>query len=330
MSIPSRFAIYRGSTTPTENPPAGYSFVYLKTDGVLYEKNDSGIETALSVAPANSVTQEDLQERSWKEPVRVASTANIDLATGGLLTIDDVVLSEDDRVLVKDQSAPAENGLYSAKTDSWVRATDFDTAAKAEGGSTVVVQEGTANKDQTYRNTTDAPIVLGTTALVFTSSAALMNISQHNFMPDQVDLIGSGRTTRNGWRNASMAATGQNGVVMQLMLEDYTPGQAIALRCKFSVDSVASGGIRFNTSFFIIADGSANNVSPVTFSTTITPTITVAEQVIQFQQTFTAASLGSPAANRVMRIDFYRDGSHGDDTLGSTIRWLSGLVRWPG
>jgi hypothetical protein len=64
----------------------------------------------------------------WKQDAaRVASTADIDLTTGGLLTIDGITLVGGDRVLAKNQSDPTENGIYVADAGSWTRATDFDS-----------------------------------------------------------------------------------------------------------------------------------------------------------------------------------------------------------
>src|SRR6185436_4728066 len=57
---------------------------------------------------------------------RVATTANINLATGGLLTIDGVTVLAGDRVLVKDQTTSSQNGVYVAAAGAWTRATDMD------------------------------------------------------------------------------------------------------------------------------------------------------------------------------------------------------------
>jgi hypothetical protein len=48
-----------------------------------------------------------------------ASTANINLATGGLLTIDGVTVLAGDRVLVKNQTTPSQNGIYIAAVGAW-------------------------------------------------------------------------------------------------------------------------------------------------------------------------------------------------------------------
>jgi len=105
---------------------------------------------------------------SWKNNVRAASTTNVTLATPGT-TLDGVTLAANDRVLIKDQSAPAENGIYvwSASGSPLVRATDSDTAAEVKN-SAVRIAEGTVNSDKMYQMVTDGVITLGTTALTWT------------------------------------------------------------------------------------------------------------------------------------------------------------------
>ena len=77
-----------------------------------------------------------------KAPVRAASTADIDLVTGGLLTVDGVALVAGDRVLVKNQANPAANGVYVADAGPWLRATDANTSQLLLPGFTVAVGEG--------------------------------------------------------------------------------------------------------------------------------------------------------------------------------------------
>ena len=61
---------------------------------------------------------------SWKQPVRAATTADITLS--GNQTIDTVPVTAGDRVLVKDQAAQEDNGIYIVGTP-WTRAPDADT-----------------------------------------------------------------------------------------------------------------------------------------------------------------------------------------------------------
>lgn len=106
---------------------------------------------------------------SWKAPVRAATTANITLS--GAQSIDGVSVIAGDRILVKSQSAGSANGIYLAAAGAWSRATDFDTAAEALGAATFV-SEGTTQGNSVWLQTTDAPITLNTTALVFTQIGA--------------------------------------------------------------------------------------------------------------------------------------------------------------
>jgi hypothetical protein len=105
--------------------------------------------------------------RDPKDACRVASTANIDLATGGLLNIDGVVVSAGDRVLVKNQTLPAENGIYTAAAGAWARSTDADADAEVTQGLSCLINEGLTNARKLYVLTTGDPITVGTTALTF-------------------------------------------------------------------------------------------------------------------------------------------------------------------
>jgi hypothetical protein len=79
-----------------------------------------------------------------KEPVVCATTENINLL--GLQTIDGVNVLENDRVLVKNQTDPSENGIYIAKYGSWERTDDFSGSA-----SIIPVNGGTIHDDSTWR-----------------------------------------------------------------------------------------------------------------------------------------------------------------------------------
>jgi len=101
----------------------------------------------------------------WKDSVRVATTANITLS--GEQTIDGVSTSSD-RVLVKNQTSAEENGLYVSASGAWSRSADADTDVDVTSGLTVAVEEGSTQADFTYQLTTNNPITVGTTGLVFT------------------------------------------------------------------------------------------------------------------------------------------------------------------
>jgi hypothetical protein len=62
---------------------------------------------------------------SWKQPCVAATLANITLS--GLQTIDGKAVVAGDRVLVKDQSTAANNGIYIASASAWSRSEDANT-----------------------------------------------------------------------------------------------------------------------------------------------------------------------------------------------------------
>lgn len=110
----------------------------------------------------------------WKPSVRVATTANLNLAAPGSV-VDGVPLNPGDRVLVKDQSTGAANGLYiyDSPSTAMVRATDADTNAKVTPGMATSVEEGSVNGDRTFILTTNNPLTLGATALTFSGLGGL-------------------------------------------------------------------------------------------------------------------------------------------------------------
>jgi hypothetical protein len=76
--------------------------------------------------------------------VAAATEGPVNLATGGLLQIDGVQLVAGNRVLVKDQEAPAENGIYVVAAGAWTRAEDYDSADEIQAGDFVFVSAGTS------------------------------------------------------------------------------------------------------------------------------------------------------------------------------------------
>lgn len=110
---------------------------------------------------------------TWKKSVRAASTGNLTLS--GEQTVDGVALSAGDRVLAKNQTAGAENGVYVVAAGAWSRASDADTADELESAA-VFVEEGTTNADSAWVMTTDNP-TLGTTALTWTQFSGLGQVT---------------------------------------------------------------------------------------------------------------------------------------------------------
>lgn len=110
-----------------------------------------------------------------KASVRAATTVNITLS--GAQTIDGVSVITGDRVLVKNQSTGADNGIYDAAAGAWSRSADANVSAEVTSGMFTFVTEGAVAGNTGWALTTDDPIVLGTTALVFSQFSGPTNIA---------------------------------------------------------------------------------------------------------------------------------------------------------
>ncbi len=99
-----------------------------------------------------------------KASVKTATTGNITLS--GTQTIDGVSVSAGDRVLVKNQSAPAENGIYVAAAGTWARSSDMNAWTDFPGAFTFV-EEGSTQADSGWVCTVNQGGTLGVTAVTW-------------------------------------------------------------------------------------------------------------------------------------------------------------------
>lgn len=121
-------------------------------------------------------------------PVRLATAAALPACTAagtgvgktltgnvnGALTVDGVAVANADRILVKNQVAGADNGVYTQTQLGTggapfilTRATDWDQATELKEGQQWNVTAGTANIAHNFVFTTVAPYTIDTTALTF-------------------------------------------------------------------------------------------------------------------------------------------------------------------
>ena len=134
-----------------------------------------------------------------KASVRVATAAALAACTynngagtltadaNGALTVDGVAVAADDRVLVKDQAAAAQNGFYKVTATGGAsaafvltRTPDADAASELTAGAFTFTEEGTANADNGYVLSTDGAVTLGTTSITFEQFSGAGQISAGN------------------------------------------------------------------------------------------------------------------------------------------------------
>ena len=126
-------------------------------------------------------------DAAFKKSVRAATTADLSAAsattttlTGGLVVLpaqDGITLVVGDRLLVKNQTAPAQNGIYEvtnvgvAGVTAWVltRPSDADTISKISS-ALVAVDSGTTQGGKLYDNDAKTTDTLGTTAMVWSQN----------------------------------------------------------------------------------------------------------------------------------------------------------------
>lgn len=137
-----------------------------------------------------------------KDPVLVASTGNLTLS--GVQTIDGISGSAGIRVLAKDQTLPAENGLYVMALGAWAR-----TADAMETNVAVWVSSGTVNNGSRFVLTTEGTIVAGTTPLAWTLDFQASDIVAGNGLVkvgNQLDLVETAKAAEAA-ASADAAAT---------------------------------------------------------------------------------------------------------------------------
>lgn len=111
-----------------------------------------------------------------KKSVKAATTTNITLS--GTQTIDTVVLSASDRVLVKDQTDSKENGIYDVAIGAWVRSSDADNTPSNEvsGGMFTFVEAGSQSGTGWVLSNITGDAILGTDNLIFTQFSTSSDI----------------------------------------------------------------------------------------------------------------------------------------------------------
>lgn len=119
-----------------------------------------------SLLPTQAATKAYVDAHSaglnYKTPVATATTANITLS--GEQTIDGVLTSAS-RVLVKNQSTTANNGIYVSASGAWARSSDATSASDLLG--VTVLASGGTTQSGTQWNCGCTALTVGTSPIVF-------------------------------------------------------------------------------------------------------------------------------------------------------------------
>lgn len=126
-------------------------------------------------AATKSYVDSAVEGLAWKDSVRVATQANVNLSSPGA-TVDGITMASGDRVLVRAQTAGAENGIYiwNGAAVAMTRSLDCSTADELEQAITTV-EEGTS-AEVTFRQSV-INATLGTTTLTWSTFGASVPVA---------------------------------------------------------------------------------------------------------------------------------------------------------
>lgn len=233
------------------------------TDGTLAANSDSKIPSQKAV---KTYVDGKVAGLSWKQAVRAATTAAGTLSTAFAngQTIDGVTLATGDRILIKNQSTAADNGLYVvAASGAPARSTDADAGSELVN-ATCYVSEGTANADTQWTCTTNAPITVGSTALAFaqlsTGSGDVVGPGSATDL-DFVQFDGTtGKLVKDGGLardiDGTFAANSDSKIASQKAVKTYVD-TALAGVAPITQPSIVQSAVQCSTSTYALTLGAA-------------------------------------------------------------------------
>lgn len=186
-------------------------------------------DEAVNLGQLNSALASLTTLFSSKGTVRVATTVAGTLSSSFAngQTVDGITLVTGDRILIKNQTAPAENGIYTVNASGApTRALDMDVWSEVPGAWTTV-QQGTTNADTVWLSTADQGGTLGTTAITFINPISSSGLTNANFVDKEVP-SGSINGSNTAFTLANTPVAGSEHVYVNGMLlesgagNDYT------------------------------------------------------------------------------------------------------------
>lgn len=183
-----------------------------------------------------------------KPAVAVVATTNQTLS--GTPTVDGVATAVNTLILLTAQSAPAENGPWTAQSGAWVRPTWYPAGGTTQALQfmTTFVRLGTLYKGSTWRQTAASPITIDTTATTWVITQLALNpttalkapvaLSDAATVATNASLGNHFRVTLGGNRtlgNPTSSTDGQYSVWE--IIQDATGNRTLTLDTKFSLGS---------------------------------------------------------------------------------------------
>lgn len=265
--------------------------------------------------------------------------ATLTAGSNGALSVDSTLTVATNRVLVKNQAAPAQNGIYSVTTvgdgsNPYVltRVTDFDTAAEMLAGSYNLITAGATLAGTSY--VLDATVTtVGTTAATFTQFSANnavislgglsgaiglgtgLAISGTDLILSPAPLTGGGSSTNN----ALMVWDGTSGLVAK------NPGSNLTFVTPVLKINNNAAALPAVTAGTLLQLGQADGTTPVLMLDSF-----AMGSVFRSRRANNTAASPTALANNdlLMSIDAYGYGATGYSTTGSSAIAMFASGTW--
>jgi hypothetical protein len=225
----------------------------------------------------------DVVDSDFKSSVRAATTGDVTLVGGAPNTVDGYSVSLYDRILVKSQVDPTQNGIYyvavvgTGSNGTWKRAADFSSTSNVSVGAETFVESGS-----TYANSWfiipggTGAISIGTTAIRFANVGDFLSFRGgvvNNAVTIANNFVVTGQSNVNTlFANTIAAATIGNSTSLQLGTLG-TNAQPYVTSVGTLTSLTVSGAANLSTVFATsLAAGTIGNTSTQIYAGNITTT----------------------------------------------------------
>ena len=174
----------------------------------------------------------------WKEPVSVASVANINLSNPGTDTFDGVQITSGSRILIRSQSTSSQNGLYTfnGSGSALSRTSDADSAAELNGMA-VFVKAGNTLADQAFVQTNEVAN-LGSDNVTFVQFSGLGQITAGDGLQKAANTLSLDIKANSGLKITSGELDSDLGNGLEIS------GSSMTIALDASTLTVGAGGLK--------------------------------------------------------------------------------------